>query len=254
MESKAAKDTSACPVCNVPATKRCSRCASVYYCSVEHQTKHWTDHKAECKKVQRAKEEQASGGGQKSLTPAQKNAKIPKDVGSMFTVDAILFPADEDRPRIVQMGFEVKSDEDGGAGMSDTWHLYDMSYFERLLGDRMIGRSTIYHTKPGGSLIPGGYTLELVYRDNYANDGSKLNRCIQNLTGGNTTHRFCGNVLALRRPGSGEGAIPSDLVVNVEDGDLDILRNYFIGYGRATTQHPDSLTRSDLAGFQFVQL
>jgi len=258
MENKAAKDSGVCPVCNVLATKRCSRCASVYYCSVEHQKEHWSDHKAGCKKTQRANEDQSSA--RKSLTSAQKNARIPKVIGSIFTVDAILFPADEDRPRVVQMGFIVKSDEDGGAGMSDTWHLYDMSYFERLLGDKMIGRSPVYHKKPGGVLIPGGYTLELVYRDNYANDGSKSNRSIQNLTGGNSVHDFRGNVLGLRRPGSGEGGIPSDLVVNIEEGDLEILKNYFIGYGRATTHHPDSLGPdpsnwpSSLGDFKILQL
>ncbi|ETN61078.1 hypothetical protein AND_007277 [Anopheles darlingi] len=37
-----------CPVCQVEATKRCSRCALVYYCSVEHQQQHWKKHKATC--------------------------------------------------------------------------------------------------------------------------------------------------------------------------------------------------------------
>ncbi len=225
---------------------------------MENFLKHWSDHKAECKKTQRANEDQSSA--RKSLTSAQKNARIPKAIGSIFTVDAILFPADEDRPRVVQMGFIVKSDEDG-AGMSDTWHLYDMSYFERLLGDRMIGRSPVYHKKPGGVLIPGGYTLELVYRDNYANDGSKSNRSIQNITGGNTVHDFRGERLGIEADrGAERGGIPSDLVVNIEEGDLEILRKYFIGYGRATTHHPDSLGPdpsnwpSNLGDFKVVQL
>ncbi|XP_050092198.1 SET domain-containing protein SmydA-8-like [Anopheles aquasalis] len=37
-----------CPVCKVEATKRCSRCALVYYCSVEHQQQHWKTHKTTC--------------------------------------------------------------------------------------------------------------------------------------------------------------------------------------------------------------
>ncbi|KLO16839.1 hypothetical protein SCHPADRAFT_822557 [Schizopora paradoxa] len=258
METKQVQDTAGrvCPVCNTLATKRCSRCATVYYCSVEHQTEHWSDHKAECKKLQRSNAPPASTSTPQTLTAAQKNAQIPKSVGSMFTVDAILFPADEDRPRIVQMGFEVKSADDGGNGLTDTWHLYDMSYFERLLGDRMVGRSTVYFQKPGGAPIPDGYTLELVYRDNYANDGSKVNRCVQNLTGGNTVHSFRGNLLALRRPGSSEGGIPSDLVVNVEDADLEYMKNYFIGYGRKAMHHPDSLgaNPSWLSSFGNVQV
>eukprot|EP00980_Cylindrotheca_fusiformis_P008276 scaffold1736_cov127-Cylindrotheca_fusiformis.AAC.90 len=34
-----------CPVCGKEATKCCSRCKSVYYCSVDHQKQHWKTHK-----------------------------------------------------------------------------------------------------------------------------------------------------------------------------------------------------------------
>ena len=43
-----------CSVCGVTvALKICSRCNSVAYCSREHQVQHWSEHKAECKKVQK---------------------------------------------------------------------------------------------------------------------------------------------------------------------------------------------------------
>ena len=38
-----------CPVCGLPATKRCARCKSVSYCSVKCQRAAWKTHKAECK-------------------------------------------------------------------------------------------------------------------------------------------------------------------------------------------------------------
>ena len=39
-----------CAVTKCPnfANKRCSRCKSVYYCSVEHQKEHWVNHKSLC--------------------------------------------------------------------------------------------------------------------------------------------------------------------------------------------------------------
>ncbi|XP_055531487.1 SET domain-containing protein SmydA-8 [Wyeomyia smithii] len=37
-----------CPVCNQPATKRCSGCSAVYYCGVEHQKQDWKNHKNAC--------------------------------------------------------------------------------------------------------------------------------------------------------------------------------------------------------------
>ena len=40
--------TNACAVCQAPATKRCSRCKTVWYCTVDHQRSHWKAHKADC--------------------------------------------------------------------------------------------------------------------------------------------------------------------------------------------------------------
>lgn len=37
-----------CPVCNEPATKRCSGCSAMYYCSVDHQKQDWKNHKNVC--------------------------------------------------------------------------------------------------------------------------------------------------------------------------------------------------------------
>lgn len=41
----------ACGQCGLPASKRCSRCLAMWYCSVDHQRKHWSAHKAVCKKA-----------------------------------------------------------------------------------------------------------------------------------------------------------------------------------------------------------
>ena len=37
------------PNCQTTALQKCSRCKRVYYCSKEHQTKHWKQHKHDCK-------------------------------------------------------------------------------------------------------------------------------------------------------------------------------------------------------------
>ncbi len=136
------------------------------------------------------------------------------------------------------MRFEVKSDEDM---FGLPYHSYDRSQIKELLGDGLVDRRNIGRMEADGAPIPGGCTLELVFRDDFANDGSRLNRSVRNLTGGDMGHDWRGNLLAYRQPAPTGGRIASDLVVNIEDGDLGILRNYFMGYRRAKTHHPDSL-------------
>lgn len=38
-----------CPVCQKPAEQKCSACRSVFYCSREHQKRHWKEHIKQCK-------------------------------------------------------------------------------------------------------------------------------------------------------------------------------------------------------------
>src|SRR4029079_5007205 len=40
-----------CSYCRESASEHCSKCKRVYYCSRECQTKDWTKHKLECKKI-----------------------------------------------------------------------------------------------------------------------------------------------------------------------------------------------------------
>lgn len=37
--------------CNMPASKRCSRCKTTFYCSIEHQKEDWAVHKLNCPKI-----------------------------------------------------------------------------------------------------------------------------------------------------------------------------------------------------------
>jgi serine/threonine protein kinase len=37
-----------CGKCGEPASKKCSKCKSIAYCSVDCQKVHWKDHKPEC--------------------------------------------------------------------------------------------------------------------------------------------------------------------------------------------------------------
>ncbi|XP_057328442.1 zinc finger MYND domain-containing protein 10 [Microplitis mediator] len=45
-----------CVVCNDIATKRCSKCKSIWYCGRECQVKDWTNHKNICEKILKARD------------------------------------------------------------------------------------------------------------------------------------------------------------------------------------------------------
>jgi hypothetical protein len=48
-EIDAKNKTNSCAQCNLPASNCCAKCKSVYYCSRECQTSHWSTHKKICK-------------------------------------------------------------------------------------------------------------------------------------------------------------------------------------------------------------
>lgn len=39
----------ACAICAIPAIQKCGACKLVFYCSKEHQKKHWKTHSKKCK-------------------------------------------------------------------------------------------------------------------------------------------------------------------------------------------------------------
>ncbi|XVF48215.1 hypothetical protein PTKIN_Ptkin03bG0171900 [Pterospermum kingtungense] len=81
-------DPSPCAVCSIPASKKCSRCKSVRYCSTTCQQVHWKDgHKTNCKvdSAQTVSRKPFSGV---ALVPSGGTSKIIKKPGKF------LFPYD----------------------------------------------------------------------------------------------------------------------------------------------------------------
>ncbi|XP_020588084.1 ubiquitin carboxyl-terminal hydrolase 18-like [Phalaenopsis equestris] len=87
---------SECPVCARPASKKCSRCKSVWYCSQVCQSDHWkAEHKSKCREVGSADKFDTIGTGARrkcsaiSLVPGHGTRKVLKEPKK------ILFPYDE---------------------------------------------------------------------------------------------------------------------------------------------------------------
>lgn len=128
------------------------------------------------------------------------------------------------------MGFIVKREEGDEPNVLENVHYYDPDYLNKYLGYGMVGRNAIFDRETGGEPIPGGSSLEVVYRENFVYDGSKVNRSLHTLTGGKSVINWRGNVLVLKRPYGKEDGLPSDTVVNIEDEDVEYLVNYLMGF------------------------
>ncbi|KZT71866.1 hypothetical protein DAEQUDRAFT_706076 [Daedalea quercina L-15889] len=174
VESPAVKPTGPCRLCGVQASLRCSRCKDEYYCCKEHITSDWKRHKRLC-------------------VPAEGVDARP------IMLDAILFPADASRPRMIKIPCEVRRDaEPVYPAVAIQHHLDRGEWFD-------VGRKPTPFVRPfmigGGAVInlPGpGYNLDIHYDDCFSINGSPFNLCVQALTRGMAPHGWAGNIIGVR--------------------------------------------------------
>ncbi|KII87087.1 hypothetical protein PLICRDRAFT_42722 [Plicaturopsis crispa FD-325 SS-3] len=193
-QSAADPASQTCKVCGVPAASRCSRCVWAYYCGKEHQAADWEAHKKQC---------------------------FPKD-GAIFIVKGILLPVDAEEPRIVNVECKVSREIPD----DDETILYHVD-FKQFLGDGCHSRQYISTMGYGGPPLEKGHGISLFIRDNYLNDGSKLNRCIANVTDGSTPHTWAGPVLALKQESYYSGRY-----IDASMADMRAIVMHLKAYGR----------------------
>ena len=108
------------------------------------------------------------------------------------TFDAILFAVNETKPRLVKIPWELDLGDDD-----------DPSQYHKLDTDVWFKRPNkavrpLYFNRWGINGSELGRGLCFMYDDNFSINGSPLNRCVVEVTGGKAGHQWCGNILALR--------------------------------------------------------
>jgi hypothetical protein len=135
-------------------------------------------------------------------------------VRSEFT--GILFPEDEAVPKMIMvktlMGWHDKG----------LWQTQNLRPY--IPDDERKGRAHI-HFGHQFSMVRGvmtsGPAIQIFFRKNFQEDGSKLNRCIQHITAGKVARPWAGPFIAFRSTGA-------DTIWNAElEEDLPILIEYF---------------------------
>ena len=137
------------------------------------------------------------------------------------TFDAVLFAANETKPRLVKIPWEfIPGDEDEPG----SYHRLDKDiWFQQP--ERAVRYIHFNRWGINGSGLGRG--LCLMHDDNSMINGSPLNRCIVEVTGGRAGHGWCGNILGLRMKGQSYDFYES---VNMEE-DLKPFVTYFEEYG-----------------------
>jgi len=141
------------------------------------------------------------------------------------TFDAILFAVNETKPRLVKIPWKlIREDKDDPTQYQK---LDTNIWFKRKNKD--VKSLSIYRWGINGPELGRG--LCFIYDENVLINGSPLNRCIVDVTGGRAGHQWCGNILALRMGGS--NSFSYDFYKNVDmQEDLKPLVTYFEEYGK----------------------
>lgn len=203
----------ACTVCNAQGAKSCSSCHSSAYCAPTCQRADWRIHKTVCRSLKDIPPRP---------TPSHKLG--------------ILFPVESRVPQLIWYESERKVDvwgvsvegepeeeeEEEGAE-------FDIAKLGSVMGD----------DKPPVQYMPFqinpvkrfelDHTLNLVCREEHGIDGSKLNRCILEMTKDKTPHNWRGPVVALRQVGVGYQ--PYSVYEDITLADLHHAVAYFLAYG-----------------------
>ena len=139
------------------------------------------------------------------------------------TFDAILFAANETKPRLVKIPWELipwDEDEQSPPYQSldeDIWFKHTPKFLRNINFDRC-----------GINGPELGRGLCLIHDDNSMINGSPVNQCIIHVTGGRARHLWSGNILGLRMKGHSY-----DFYENVDmEEDLKPFVTYFEEYGK----------------------
>lgn len=80
-----------CGHCGKSATKICSKCKSIAYCSVEHQRLHWSEHKLHCKKLSVDSQNNST-----SSSAVSSSQPVVKSCRCMFCGEEMLLTSEEE--------------------------------------------------------------------------------------------------------------------------------------------------------------
>lgn len=220
-----------CTICNAPGAKSCSSCHSSAYCSPTCQRADWRIHKTVCLTLKDMPPRP---------TPSHKLG--------------ILFPVEVRTPQLIWYESERKVDvwgllvpeaaDEGAEGKPDGEEEeevkeeeeeeraeFDIAKLESVMGNDKAPVQYMPFQINSVKRFDLDHTINLICREEHSIDGSKLNRCILEMTRDKTPHDWRGPVVALRQVGVGYQ--PYSVYEDITLADLNHTVSYFLAYGAA---------------------
>ncbi|KAJ7927237.1 hypothetical protein B0H13DRAFT_2229304 [Mycena leptocephala] len=188
-----------CLVCGRPTSQWCSRCRAAFYCSPEHLQGDWPHHRERCSPS-------AAFGSNMIATPPPAELEY-------ISISAILFLADEERPRIIT----VKCRPPHRPSQSLCPVPLLQPYFDAP------PESVVLTQGLGGELLR--FPLHVFYSPTALTKGGPINRSIHHITSGAAAKPWSGNVVAFKFSGSRRQGY-----TEAGSNDLPALSAYFLSY------------------------
>ncbi|KAJ7884065.1 hypothetical protein B0H13DRAFT_1628820 [Mycena leptocephala] len=190
-----------CLVCGQPTSQWCSRCHNTFYCSPEHLRVDWPRHREQCRPSP------ATTYGSNMITAP------PPAEPEYISVSAILFLADEDRPRIITVKCRPPHRP-----------LYSLCPVPLLqLYFDAPAESVALTQGLNGELLR--FPLHVFYSPIALTKGSPINRSIYHITSGAASKPWYGNVVVFKFSGSRRQGY-----TKAGSNDLPALSAYFLSY------------------------
>lgn len=192
-----------CEICGEPTNLWCSRCRSAWYCCPEHLEQDWNQHRLHCRTVQ------AGGSDLEGDDASVATAQYTRQ-----SIIGILFPTDEDRPRLIQLDCRARIDTSTGGPLA--WQ----PLVQGVVSDEHPSQLVLEQGIAGDNLR---FPIQLWSRGSYLNDGSPLNRSIYRLTKGQARYPWKGPFVALKFSGTRRQGY-----VDMSLNDLPALVSHFL--------------------------
>ncbi|KAL5633157.1 hypothetical protein ACGC1H_003598 [Rhizoctonia solani] len=166
-----------CEICGQPTTLWCSRCQSAWYCCSDHLERDWNQHRLRCRSAH-------SGGSDSNDDGSTTTAQYTRQ-----SIIGILFPVDEDRPKLVQLDCRARIDNSTGGPLA--WQ----PIVTNVINDDHPSQVVLEQGIAGDNLR---FPIQLWSRGAFLSDGSVLNQSIYRLTKGQATYPWKGPFIALK--------------------------------------------------------